>query len=138
MDRTSILPELKATCPFPHILEDKAEENGILTFRKKIGHIRADYDGYRWWNTIWPLHKELATPESLKEMNEVYERLTSPDAFSTLARMILFCRNYPEAIVNDSSKTEYNFYYEGEHCYFWIRCILRMKDYNLYVHAFLK
>lgn len=135
MQNTSILHELKVECPFPEIFEDRVSQNGIFEYRRKIGHIRADYDDYRWWNTIWPLHKELSTPEISKEIDEVYKRLTSKDAFATLSEMTDFCHDHPQSAVD---RTEYNFYYEGEYCLFWIRCITRNKDYNLYIHAFTK
>ena len=135
MQNTSILHELKVECPFPEIFEDRVSQNGIFEYRRKIGHIRADYDDYRWWNTIWPLHKELSTPETSKEIDELYMRLISKDAFATLSEMTDFCHNHPQAAVD---RTEYNFYYEGEYCLFWIRCITRKKDYNLYINAFTK
>ena len=135
MNSTSILHELKVECPFPEVFEDKVLNNRIPEYRRKIGHIRADYDDYRWWNTIWPLHKELSTPEISREIDDVYTRLISKDAFATLSEMIDFCHDHPQAAVD---RTEYNFYYEGEYCLFWIRCITRKKDYNLYIHAFTK
>ena len=135
MNNASILTELKINCPFPEVFEDKVAKNGLPEYRRKIGHIRADYDDYRWWNSIWPLHKELSTPETANEIDKVYQRLTSKDAFSTLSEMSEFCHEHPQAAVCD---TEYNFYYEGEYCLFWIRCITRNKDYNLYIHAFTK
>lgn len=135
MQNTSILHELKVECPFPEIFEDRVSQNGIFEYRRKIGHIRADYDDYRWWNTIWPLHKELSTPETSKEIDELYMRLISKDAFATLSEMTDFCHDHPQAAVD---RTEYNFYYEGEYCLFWIRCITRKKDYNLYINAFAK
>lgn len=135
MQNTSILHELKVECPFPEVFEDRVSQNGIFEYRRKIGHIRADYDDYRWWNTIWPLHKELSTPEISKEIDELYMRLISKDAFATLSEMTDFCHDHPQAAVD---RTEYNFYYEGEYCLFWIRCITRKKDYNLYINAFTK
>ena len=131
MQNTSILHELKVECPFPEVFEDRVSQNGIFEYRRKIGHIRADYDDYRWWNTIWPLHKELSTPEISKEIDELYMRLISKDAFATLSEMTDFCHDHPQAAVD---RTEYNFYYEGEYCLFWIRCITRKKDYNLYIN----
>ena len=135
MQNTSILHEMKVECPFPEVFEDRVSQNGIFEYRRKIGHIRADYDDYRWWNTIWPLHKELSTPEISKEIDELYMRLISKDAFATLSEMTDFCHDHPQAAVD---RTEYNFYYEGEYCLFWIRCITRKKDYNLYINAFTK
>ena len=135
MQNASILSKLKVDCPFPEVFEDRVSQNGIFEYRRKIGHIRADYDDYRWWNSIWPLHKKLSTPEISKEIDELYMRLISKDAFATLSEMTDFCHDHPQAAVD---RTEYNFYYEGEYCLFWIRCITRKKDYNLYINAFTK
>jgi len=46
----NILERLKTECPFPKVFEDLeyAEHAFGKTPRRKIGHIRADYDGYRW------------------------------------------------------------------------------------------
>ena len=135
MQNASILSKLKVDCPFPEVFEDRVSQNGIFEYRRKIGHIRADYDDYRWWNSIWPLHKKLSTPEISKEIDELYMRLISKDAFATLSEMTDFCHDHPQAAVD---RTEYNFYYEGEYCLFWIRCITRKRDYNLYINAFTK
>ena len=138
MSKRSILENLETVCPFPKVLKDHETINGCDAFRRKIGHIRGDYDGYKWWNSVWPCHDELCKPAIAEEIDSVYERLISQDAFSTLSVMRGFCYTHPEAVVNEQLKDEYNFYYIGEHCYFWIRCITRSGEYNLYLHAFTK
>ena len=138
MNNGSILSELQMDCPFSEVFKDIETINGCTAFRRKIGHIRADYDGYKWWNSVWSCHDELCKPEISKEIDSVYERLISKEAFSTLLVMRDFCYAHSEAVVNEQLKDEYNFYYTGEHCYFWIRCITRSGDYNLYLHAFTK
>lgn len=138
MSKSSILNELEIECPFPEVLEVMEKKNGIPIYRRKIGYIRADYDGYRWWNTVFPCHNELSTPDTAREIDAVYERLTAKDAFSTLSEMSRFCHNHPQAVVSKDDSTEYNFFYQGESCLFWIRCITRTKDYNIYLHAFTK
>ena len=134
MNNKSILNELKTKCSFPEVFED-VEGN---TYRRKIGHIRADYDGYRWWNTIWPCHKEFSTPDISAEIDEIYSRLISKNAFSSLTALSEFCKKHPEAVVSADQKDEYNFYFEGKYCLFWIQCITRRGDYNIYLHAFRK
>lgn len=139
MSNNSILAELQIECPFPEVFEDKEIINGLHSeYRRKIGHIRADYDGYRWWNTVWPCHDALSTPEIAKEIDSVYERLLSKNAFPNLRAMKEFCYTHLKAAANEHTQDEFNFYYTGEHCLFWIRCITRNGDYNLYVHAFIK
>ena len=135
MKRASILSELKTQRPY--LLREYGKADGSLVSCKKILHIRADYDGYRWWNTIWPCREELATPQVCREADLMYERLTADDAFRDLAALRKFCGKHPEAAVHGCGD-EYNFYFEGERCTYWLRCITRSKDYNLYLHVFAK
>lgn len=138
MKKVSILSELKTQCP-PLLQEygEKVGEGEKSVTCKKICHIRADYDGYRWWNSIWPCNKELATPQVSQEIDHIYERLTANNAFRDFVALEAFCRRHPEAAVN-GSKDEYNFYLEGVFCTYWLRCITRFRDYNLYLHVFAK
>ena len=71
----SILTKLESRCSFPETFSgSERNKNGIGFYpHSKIGHIRADYDGWRWWNTIWPCHDELATPEMKREIDAVYK-----------------------------------------------------------------
>lgn len=137
MNYETIIEALQTACPFPQFFEEGEQIPAIGTsYRLKIVHIRADYAGGRWWNTIWPHHDELATLEIRKEIDEVYDALTSPGAFPDLDTLTVFCRNHPEARVNNSSPDEFNFYFLGNLCGYWLRCITRKQDYNLYLHAF--
>ena len=130
MKKASILSELQTQRPSWMAFEEAAAN-------RKIGYIRADYDGYRWWNTVWPYSNVLATPETDYEIDEVYSRLIAADAFPDLAALRRFCFQHMEAAY-DECRDEYNFYYTGVHCVFWIRCITRGRDYNLYLSAYVK
>ena len=134
-----ILTKLKAECPFAEVFADTEKtEHGILAYPKtKIGHIRADHDGWRWWNTIWPCHDDLATLEMKREIDATYEDLTAEDALCDLPTLTRFCQSHPEARVG-TSDTEYNFYLEGELCNYWLRLITRRRDNNLYLSAYVK
>ena len=71
MKRDSILSDLKTQRPY--LLQEygqKGEDGKRTVSCKKIFHIRADYDGYRWWNSIWPCNKE---PVSYTHL-DVYKR----------------------------------------------------------------
>ncbi|MDD4509365.1 MAG: hypothetical protein PHY23_00370 [Oscillospiraceae bacterium] len=137
--KNSIIDDLKVTCPFPELLkEDEHSTDLIPQYSRKIVHIRADYDGRKWWNTIHPAHDELATPEIRCEVDAVYAAIVSEDAFADLTRLTAFCTAHPLARTNETAGDEFDFYYEGELCLYWLRCITRFKDYNLYLHAFLK
>lgn len=139
MCKEAILDLLQVDCPFPKLFEERENPGGVpARYRRKIVHFRADYDGCQWWNTIWPMHDELATPEIRREIDRVYAALTADDAWADLHTLTAFCREHPEAQVNGTATDEFNFYYEGELCWYWLRCITREKDYNLYLHAFLK
>lgn len=130
-----ILGKLTTICPFPEAYEDVDTTDEP---RRKIGHIRADYDNYRWWNTVWPSHWELATEEIKAEMGHTYDALTAGDALHSLDALRRFCWAHPEAQVTKSSGDEFNFYLVGEACDFWVRLITREKDYNLYLSAYVK
>ena len=141
MDELSseILKRLTSICTFPELFrETKPIKGGIYNApRRKIGHIRADHDGWRWWNTVWPCYDELATPEMKREIDATYEALTARDAFCDLSTLTRFCELHPDACVGDS-RTEYNFYLEGKLCNYWVRLIAREHDYNMYLHAYSK
>ena len=135
----NILKRLKTECFFPQVFEDWEwpENSWDRIPRKKIGHIRADYNG-RWWNTVWPCHPELATKEISAEIDRVYEALTAKNALKNLSTLTEFCKAHPEACADRQFRSEYNFFLEGKHCNFWIRLITRERDYNLYLNAFTK
>lgn len=139
MKQYEILEALATSCPFPEVFTE-IENPGERTpkYRRKIGHLRADYDGWRWWNTWWIAHEELNTPENIREIDGVYDALTSADAFKDLNALRQFCRKHPEAAANDNTAEEYNFYLEGVFCWYWLRLITRKGDYNLYLHTFVK
>lgn len=46
-----------------------------------------------------------------------------------------FCRGYAQPT---SEPTEFNLYSETAHFYIWLRLITRRRDYNVYVHYYLK
>ena len=136
----SILEQLKTECSFSEVFQDteKADGSFLDVPRRKIGHIRADHDGHRWWNTVWPCHQELTTQKIAAEMDQVYNALTASDALADLDTLIRFCQSHPEACADQTFHQEYNFYLEGTLCNFWLRLITRARDYNMYLNAFTK
>lgn len=138
MRHNNIINALEVHCPFPEVFEEaEAPKDYGARYRRKIVHIRADYDGRKWWNTIWPCHNELATPEIRREIDAVYQALIDKDVFADLDALRSFCTEFPQALANAAATDEYNFYIESVFCGYWLRCITREKDYNLYLHAFL-
>lgn len=132
----SILSKLTFECLFKQVFDDIEAETGES--KRKIGYMRADYDGLRWRTTVFPCHNDICTAEIAKEIDYVYDRLTADNAFRTLTEMKNCCYAHKDCVASKDNQDEYNFYLEGECCLFWIRCITRPKDYNLYLHAFTK
>ena len=138
--KDNILSRLLIKCPFPEVFEDTETVEGC-SFpepRRKIGHIRADYDGWRWYNTVWPCHEALATKEVCKEIDHVYEALTAPEALKNFGVLQKFCADHMDACISKEYGDEFCFYYVGTLCAFWIRLITREKDYNMYLNAYIK
>lgn len=136
----NVLDQLKVECPFPEVFQDteRVEGSFIDVPRRKIGHIRADHDNYRWWSTVCPCHSELVTPAITMEIDQVYDALTANDALADFETLVQFCHAHPEARVRPTEEQEYNFYLEGTFCNYWIRLITRWRDYNMYLNAFSK
>ncbi len=134
----TILDQLKTECSFPEVFQDteKPEGSFISVPRRKIGHIRADHVGHRWWNTVWPCHQDLVTQEISAEIDQVYDALTARNALADFDTLVQFCHAHPEARVHPTEDQEYNFYLEGKYCNFWVRLITRWRDYNMYLNAF--
>ncbi len=136
----NILTKLTVPCLFPEVFEDtESAENRITRVpRMKIVHIRADHDGYRWWNTVWPSHRELATPEMTREIDATFAALTAADALADLRALTAFCMSHMDARVSSERKDEFNFYLRGERCDYWLRLITRKDDYNMYLTAYAR
>ena len=135
-----ILGKLTTVCPFPEVFEDLEPDGAAHEGdpRRKIGHIRADFDKHRWWNTVWPSHWDLATDGVKAEMGRTYDALTANDALRDLNALRRFCWSLPEAQSAPEVGDEFNFYLVGETCDFWVRLITRDKDYNMYLNAYAK
>ncbi len=136
----SILNKLLGVCPFQETLDDGEMVEGCSfpVPKLKIGHLRADHDGWRWHNTVWPCHRALATPEICKEIDCVYDKLTASDALKDLPALRRFCSSHMETCIDKEYHEEFSFFYTGEHCDFWIRLITRKGDYNMYLNAYAK
>ena len=106
-------------------------ENGYP--RSELGYFRCDYDGYRWWNTVWPINRSLGTPELITEFDSVYDAFLK--AFPTREAMRKYCLAHAEPT---SEGTEFNAYLTMEYGFYWLRMITRKGDYNLYLHCISK
>ena len=138
MKRVSILSELKTQQP-PLLQEYGRFVRDIEApvTCKKIGHIYSVYDGCRWHDSIQLHDLNLITQLAFQEFKKVCERLTADDAFRNAAALREFCRQHPEAEA-DHCRGEYNFFYEGECCTYWLHCVPRKGKCAFYLHTFVK
>lgn len=139
MNYDNILEQLTTKCTFEKIFADTniPERSNHPEPKRKIGHIRADHDGWRWWYTYWPCHEELASAEAKLEAASVYNALIADDALPNLQALKQFCRSFPDAGVNGADD-EFNFYLTGDVCHYWLRFITRKGDYNMYLHFYTR
>jgi len=102
----------------------------------KIGHIRADNDKYRWGISYFPADaKNRKTPAVVKEV-----KYLATIIFRLLPRyydFVEFCEKHPEARL-EGTNDSYNFFINGQEANYWIRCITRLHDYNIYINIFAK
>lgn len=123
-------------CSFTEIL-DETENIGNSVLSRPVSEIvysRSDYDGYKWWTTWFDCRKELLSQELIHEIDTFHIELFSMPEFTSLDTMKQFCHNAKPT--GDSS--EFDLFSETEHFHIWVRLITRFRDYNLYVHYYLK
>ena len=70
-----------------------------------------------------------------QKVDQFMDALLETEEFRSLGQMKRMCRACAEPT---SDPTEFNLYGETASFYIWIRAITREKDYNLYVHFYLK
>lgn len=103
--------------------------------RCELVYSRSDYDGHR-WHTIWfPCWEDRRTQALAQKVDQFMDALLETEEFRSLGQMKRMCRACAEPT---SDPTEFNLYGETASFYIWIRAITREKDYNLYVHFYLK
>ena len=129
-------PMLTPSCSFGEIFRETHEvpgHTGKLPV-SEVAYSRSDYDGNQWWSTWFSCRKERPEAHLVEEIDRFHNALFEMPEFETLASMKQLC-SLAEATANAS---EYNLYSETEHFHIWLRMITRPKDYNLYVHYYLK
>lgn len=137
MKNFNLINALEVACPFPMAFQEIENPGEAMPrYRRELGYIRADYDGRKWYNTIQKVHENLDTPSMGHEIDAVYNMLISEHIFPDLKALRSFCANFPPACVNQDG--DYDFYLEGDLCWYWLRLTTRDRDYNLYLHAFVK
>ena len=124
--------ELLGKCPFPGLYEiDKSETEAV-----SIGYFRADYDGYRWYDTVFPSNRHLVTDELAKEFDKLFFDTT--EKFPTLKALVEFCETNAEQVGERGLDVEYNLYADGKYGLYWLRVTPRSGDYNLRVRCYSK
>lgn len=128
-------PILTARCGFPQVFEQTKRQ---IAFGKRpeseVVYSRSDYDGYRWWTTWWECQPEKPTADLVQEIDRFQKDVFAMPEFKTLDTLRQLCASAQTT----SDPTEFNLYAETEHFYIWLRLITRWRDYNLYVHYYLK
>lgn len=127
---TKLAEKLSAECAHPDIWRNQGK-NGYPN--SELAYFRADYDGFRWWNTVWHINNDLYT----KELGDEFDAVM--DAFRRSFKDYDAMRKYCHAKAGRTgSYDEFNAYYEGATGYYWLRMITRRGDYNLYLHCYSK
>ena len=116
--------------PYPQATEDKAE-NGYA--KSELAYFRADYDGNKWWSTVWPINRDLESTELVKEVDSLFADILNE--FPDLKTMTSYCHTHFE---DPWDKTVFDYYLELEYGFYWLKMITRKGDYNLYLHCFSK
>lgn len=129
----NIADKLTKTCPRPSAWRrEKRNEKGFS--KAELGYFRCDYDGYKWWTTVWPVNKELEEPELATEFNAVLASFL--ETFPTLSDLRKYCNArflpHERAFAIDAFLD-----LDGPGLY-WLRIRLPEKDYNLYLHCISK
>ena len=129
---------LTPTCSFKSIFEGPQKTMPLNSFpvpASKVLHSRSDYNGYRWHRTWHPCHEKPLGDELCGEINDFSDSLMELPEFANLDTLRTFCKQFAEPT---SEPTEYNMYSTTEHFNIWLLLITRNKDYNIYVHFYLK
>ena len=127
---------LSSRCGFPEIYQGTSvDPYGHKAPRCELVYSRSYYDGYRWHTTWFPCWEDRRTPALAREVDQFMDALLEAEEFRSLGQLRRMCRACAEPT---SDPTEFNLYGEMDSFRIWIRAITREKDYNLYIHFYLK
>lgn len=101
----------------------------------EMAYSRSDYDGGKWWTTWFKCSEDEVDNALAKEIDTFQMAILNQPELQNLWAMGRMCRLYAEPT---SEPTEFNLYSETAHLYMWLRLITREKEYNLYVHYYVK
>ena len=101
----------------------------------EVAYSRSDYDGRKWWRTWFPSNEGKIEPELSAEIDQFSNALMELPEFKSLNTMRQLCRLCAQPT---GSPTDFNLFSETEHFYIWLQLVTWDRDYNLYVHFYLK
>ena len=100
-----------------------------------VAYSRSDYDGRQWWTNWFGRPEDKPDKELSQEIDAFQNALMKLPEFQTLRDMRRMCGLFA---ARTSEKTEFHLYSETDNFYVWLHLITRERDYNLYVHYYLK
>ena len=123
-DKEEICPAFLGTAPRPV---------------KEVGYWRADHNGYRWYQGYFPVHPEYVTPAMNEEVMRLVKDILETEPINQgIPGILKFCADYPESVLKDGIRNRYNFYLEGKEANYWVSFLDLPKDYNFYLHIYIK
>lgn len=127
---------LTPVCPFLDVFKDTEQVGNSALARpaKEAVYSRSDFDGHKWWSSWFDCQKERLKQTLCQEIDQFQNSLFEMPEMKNLDTMSHLCR-FAQPISSDS---EFNLYSETEHFFVWLRLITRFRDYNLYVHYYMK
>ena len=131
-------PVLTHICTFGSIFEGSKKLFPLSSVERPINEVaysRSDYDGRNWWRTWFINARNMIGPPLAKEIDLFSNSLMELPEFKSLNTMGRMCRSCAQAT---SSPTDFYLYSETEYFYIWLQLVTRERDYNLYVHFYLK
>lgn len=131
---------IKSVCNFKESLDEISDVHDSITSSpqpvKKIGYIRGDHDGYRWYTSYFPCHENLKTKDIKEEFSSVFEEIIQDKQFENVRAIATYCSEHKEA--KNGFDDRYTFYIDENLCNYILVFTPRNKDYNIYLHAYIK
>ena len=129
---------LLPTCSFTQIYNGPKKTLPLSSLKypvSLVAYSRSDYDGRQWWTNWFGRPEDKPAKELSQEIDAFQNALMKLPEFHTLRDMRRMCGLFA---ARTSEKTEFHLYSETDNFYVWLHLITRERDYNLYVHYYLK
>lgn len=129
---------LLPTCSFTQIYNGPKKKLPLSSLEypvSLVAYSRSDYDGRQWWTNWFGRSEDKPAKELSQEIDAFQNALMKLPEFHTLRDMRQMCGLFA---ARTSEKTEFNLYSETDNFYVWLHLTTRERDYNLYVHYYLK